>query len=99
MVTTRMSDMVPITMPSAVRAKRTLLVRNESMAMLTISLKSIVLVAVSVRERRVMLLFYPELSEGSLLLCCTRGINHSQLECPFISQLECPFILGVRLRR
>src|SRR5215467_14154149 len=58
MVTTRMSDIVPITMPSAVRAKRTLLVRNESMAMLSISLKSIVLVAVSVRERRVMCFYF-----------------------------------------
>src|SRR5437773_5487441 len=47
MVTTTMSEAVPITMPSAVRAKRTLLVRKESMAMLTISLKSMVWRAVS----------------------------------------------------
>jgi hypothetical protein len=40
-------------MPSAVRANRTLLVRNESIAMLTISLKSIVLVAVSTNGRPV----------------------------------------------
>src|SRR5437660_807758 len=42
-------DAVPITMPSAVRAKRTLLARNESMAMLTISLKSMVFCAVLVK--------------------------------------------------
>ena len=37
MVTTRISDAVPITMPSAVSAKRTLLVRKVSMATLTVS--------------------------------------------------------------
>src|SRR5262252_1907459 len=42
MVTTMISEAVPITMPSVVSAKRTLLMRNESTAMLTISLNSIV---------------------------------------------------------
>src|ERR1041384_3182482 len=53
-----MSEAVPMIMPRAVKAKRTLLVRNESTAMLTISLKSIVLVAVSLRDRRVIRLLY-----------------------------------------
>src|SRR5258707_14089795 len=48
MVTTRISVAVPITIPRVVRAKRTLLVRNESMAIETISLISIVFRAVSV---------------------------------------------------
>src|SRR5215471_18419283 len=47
MVTTTISDEVPMTMPSAVSTNRTLLVLKESMAMLTTSLKSIVLRAVS----------------------------------------------------
>src|SRR6266700_2456854 len=53
MVTTQISTAVPITMPTAVRIKRILLVRNESMAMLTISLKSMVLRAVSAKGRPV----------------------------------------------
>src|SRR5215471_5325489 len=57
MVTTTIREAVPITMPNAVSRKRTLLVRNESMAMLTISLKSIVLRAVSTNGV-VMVLFY-----------------------------------------
>src|SRR5215472_3923742 len=57
MVTTTIREAVPITMPNAVSRKRTLLVRNESMAMLTISLKSIVLRAVSTNGV-VMGLFY-----------------------------------------
>ena len=40
MVTTRMSDAVPITMPSAVRANRTLLLQKVSKAKLTISLRT-----------------------------------------------------------
>src|SRR5437763_15965888 len=67
-VTTTISDAVPITMPSAVRAKRTLLVRKESMAMLTISLKSIVFRAVSARGVLMKILFHTEgLSAFSLV--------------------------------
>src|SRR5436309_5521026 len=57
MVTTTIREAVPMTMPSAVSAKRTLLVRNESIAMLRISLNSIVFRAVSTKGR-VIGLFY-----------------------------------------
>src|SRR5437899_2882743 len=68
-VTTTISEAVPITMPSAVRAKRTLLVRKESMAMLTISLKSIVFRAVSARGVLIKILFHTVgLSAFSLVL-------------------------------
>src|SRR5258708_39545443 len=58
MVTTTIRDAVPITMPVAVSAKRTLLERNESMAMLTISLKSMVLRAVPVKGLIIGLLWH-----------------------------------------
>src|SRR5437016_8694451 len=67
-VTTTISEAVPITMPSAVRANRTLLVRKESMAMLTISLKSIVFRAVSAIGVLMKILFHTEgLSAFSLV--------------------------------
>jgi hypothetical protein len=47
-------DAVPITIPSAVKRKRTLLAWNESTAMLTISLNSIVRRAVEARGWLVM---------------------------------------------
>src|SRR5579884_2207419 len=58
MVTTTIREAVPITMPIAVRAKRTLLVRKESSASVTISLKSIVFRAVSTKGRPVIVLLY-----------------------------------------
>ncbi len=42
MVTTRITEAVPITMPSAVRAKRILLARKLSTASLSISLSTMV---------------------------------------------------------
>ena len=47
MVTTKMSEAVPITMPSAVRAKRTLAAAKESRASAKISLKGMVVSASS----------------------------------------------------
>src|SRR5947199_10299471 len=47
MVTTRIKQLVPITMHSAVKTNLTLLARKESMARLTMSLKSMVFLAVS----------------------------------------------------
>src|SRR5258708_3746847 len=57
-VTTKISAAVQITIPTAVRIKRILLVRNESMAMLTVSLKSMVLRAVSAKGRLVIVILY-----------------------------------------
>ena len=57
-MTTTISEAVPITMPRAVSAKRHLLVRKESTASVTISLKSIVLRAVSTSGRPVIGLLY-----------------------------------------
>src|SRR5580765_5947040 len=57
-VTTTINEAVPITIPSAVRAKRHLLLRKESSASVTISLKSIVLRAVSTSGRPVIGLLY-----------------------------------------
>src|SRR2546423_3109423 len=71
-VTTTISEAVPITMPSAVRANRTLLVRKESMAMLTISLKSIVFRAVSARGVLIKILFH---TEG---LSAFRPLDHAE---------------------
>src|SRR5215468_2709780 len=65
MVTTMIREAVPITMPSAVSRKRTLLIRKESRAMLTISLNSIVRRAVSAKGWTTMFLLYGEGARAS----------------------------------
>src|SRR5260370_32371627 len=72
MVTTTIRDAVPITMPNAVRTNLTLLIRNESTAMLTISLKTMVSRAVSAKGR---LVIFPMkfLSYGVVILLLLYG--------------------------